>query len=460
MVLFNLVRSIRVLHQIISDALRNQEADAQTLLSTTSPLHFRAGVPDFQDLLPPLPSATATTIRSKRSTNSFLTSPDTPSSQFPKPIGTTEHELDLTDGASSHSAGTSSSKGMGNTIRRSSIFNLGSRDKKQNPAQSKRPATSQGLSPGIDMMNPGFGSTKGKVISESTSHVLSDEVKTRASPWTPGSGSGSLRTAGISNTDQSRNSPKDSSSHRGNTSPPTSPTVDNGDFDNPLYRTRSREASQRSRSVVPETIEYPPKARSSESALYPSTNKQTRSLPTRLGAPALTILLPADNLPKLTFTNQHRVLLMRLKPLLTVELSLLRRLSIPDEDEAVKLDFNTEGMRIAALNAARADNVMPKSRPGSSGRPRAGSSVDSPSNPHALTNRAQAASVSTSSLDAPPPPPGARIDSSSLPEFVVRSTNWKERLNKWKKYDPAQKMASEWNPWDDEDDPAHVIKAW
>jgi hypothetical protein len=155
---------------------------------------------------------------------------------------------------------------------------------------------------------------------------------------------------------------------------------------------------------------------------------------------------------------------MRLKPLLTVELSLLRRLSIPDEEEAVKLDFNTEAMRAVALNAARLDSANSPGRAvPSSGRPRSGSSIDGQPRSHALVNRAQSGSASSSSLDVSPQPSATRLNDGNLPEFTVRSPNWKEKLNRWRKYDPSQKMSNgsgEWNPWDDEDDPAHVIQAW
>jgi hypothetical protein len=63
-----------------------------------------------------------------------------------------------------------------------------------------------------------------------------------------------------------------------------------------------------------------------------------------------------------------------------------------------------------------------------------------------------------------------------MPEFFVRSTtNWKEKLRKWKRYDPGAKIGaagigadggraksrgSDWNPWDEDEDPAHLIQAW
>ena len=63
---------------------------------------------------------------------------------------------------------------------------------------------------------------------------------------------------------------------------------------------------------------------------------------------------------------------------------------------------------------------------------------------------------------------GRKLESeqTSAPEFYVRSTaNWKEKIWKWAKYDPSERLLKsgangDHNLWDDERDPAHLIQAW
>ncbi|KAG8794046.1 hypothetical protein FRC16_010737 [Serendipita sp. 398] len=288
------------------------------------------------------------------------------------------------------------------------------------------------------------------------------------------------------------------------------------------------------------------------------------------------------------FTNHHQLLLMRLKPILTVEADLLKRLSMPDEDEPVRLDFNLTGMRQAAVNAAKSSNTkvssgsgqvanvksssstsLPSSSlstviPGKAneeartsnedekrrisaesmnesftetvakrlkqqGRPRSRSSTDvvpsvtvaqhvdgisahyptqptttayvstsSPSLDKGMTssnNGNGTSAVKTTEESSSPPPftlgnvaaiggvsvgniirrvsegdagSGVGRDDIVVPEFFVRSPNWKEKFWRWTRYDPTErwvngrntnKRSGEWDPWDDPSDPAHFIQA-
>ncbi|KAG8807129.1 hypothetical protein FRC19_006843, partial [Serendipita sp. 401] len=288
------------------------------------------------------------------------------------------------------------------------------------------------------------------------------------------------------------------------------------------------------------------------------------------------------------FTNHHQLLLMRLKPILTVEADLLKRLSMPDEDEPVRLDFNLTGMRQAAVNAAKSSNTKVSSGSGQvanvksssstslpssslstvisgkaneeartsnedekrrisaesmsesftetvakrlkqQGRPRSRSSTDvvpsvtvaqhvdgisahyptqptttahvstsSPSLDKGMTssNKGNGTSAVKTTEESSSPSPfalgnvaaiggvsvgniirrvsegdagsGVGRDDIVVPEFFVRSPNWKEKFWRWTRYDPTErwvngrntnKRSGEWDPWDDPSDPAHFIQA-
>lgn len=256
-----------------------------------------------------------------------------------------------------------------------------------------------------------------------------------------------------------------------------------------------------------------------------------------------------QSFPDLQWNAQHRLLLMRIKPLLTIEADLLRRLSVPDEDEAVRLDFNLPEMHKTAVRVAIMGRSPTRDRDeagtdnnndgnatkrqskengvasrfgrsiSSGGRPRARSSVDidsaKPLPPLAAADgkAKSAASGSTSTLSIEDPALSstsplvdrrksddiinrmkgnatstsngamaigngsgnstrARVfipsgDGVVIPEFFVRSTtNWKEKLRKLSKYDPTGQLTKgkgdegwDFNPWDDEMDPAHFVQA-
>lgn len=476
MIIFNLVHSIRVLHHIVSDALAQQQQDEEeancrdTSLgqSPTSPLFSRGPLSDFQDLLPPPDPTYNANSRNHLSLNVNL--PNAPVSPSLSPTGGADRDPDFTDAASSHSAGSSSNAPKASLGRRSSLFSTSMLDKKRSP-ERRRPSTLGSTSP--------------------ASPNLPNASKT-SPPVTK------LRMGTTSGSEDEAKRPRVSA----------------------LHKSRSRDSlSSGSIGLVPNFRSW-----AAGSELYPGpfTPQEIRPKVSQVAAHSLPRL---QKYPDLKWTTQHSLLLMRLKPLLNIEFDLLRRLSVPEEDEAVRLDFNLPEMRKTAVRVAISgrtegrdgntsiqssrENGNP-SRSGQSisidGRPRAKSSVDL----HTLKASSKALSqdaintpgplfASASSLSAERPVPTLRksddmagrisnnvvfnnghVGTSArvlvpsgngvvIPEFFVRSTiNWKEKLRKLSKYDPVGQFAKggkgdgsrEWNPWDDEMDPAHFIHAW
>lgn len=572
-ILFNLVQSIRVLHTIITDAMQTQqleEAADSFRKSPASPIFGRPPPGDFQDLFPPPPSQ-AHLHRKQSSGPAELTNGRAPET----------NQDGSEDAASTHSTNTSgsSSKHAGGQqpMRRSSFFGSSkegkSKDKEGKKARA-RPATASAAapSPPTSITTPTtatnafclpaqpFGSSSSRHGSNPTQSAAAAIMAASPTQTHP---QGQVQTHATRKTgiDGTVPSPSPSSAR-----PSTSPL------------SLSTSSSTLNASIRRQQLPSPSRTLSSavaSSAIDEASPSFTSLSTAYQGSSA------AANTSHADFTAQHQLLLMRLKPLLTVELALLRRLSLPDEPEpdcgqdypdetasttsapvvgvtqreneaggfeaparmsasavrggpimsereAVKLDFNVGGMHAAAVSAAKEGMIdfsapsltsltsFASSKGGSNGlnkstsapgRPRAHSVADvgngavsdsgmdrkvivpsytpAPSFPPAMSNGGNIGwtpgftlqpSASTSSLDHPGPHNAMRAKTSRaevpVPELFVRSTtNWKEKLKKWKKYDPGVTIgngkggdkqsikSSEWNPWDEDDDPAHFIQA-
>ncbi|CCA70129.1 related to guanine nucleotide-binding protein alpha-4 subunit [Serendipita indica DSM 11827] len=511
-IIFNLVRSIRMLHDIISEAISIQEA---LKTSPTSPFLTRSPMRDFSDLLPPLPPPAASSLNHKHSSGSLIAPHDV--------------EGDATDGASTHSGKTSSSVNA-NPVKRTSFFSKEPKDgvsafssrSADKVRQQTRPATSSGVpSSAFCLPSSSFGSNRAKPA------------------VTPPHGTPLRRGA---SDDWKLSAPPNQG----------------------LHRSRSGESSNQVTSALAGTIAAgtsasPPQKTGPASISGASDSGTSSGSRPGFSRPRYEGEAKEEELTPLTFTNVHQLLIMRIKPLLSVEQDLLKRLSTPDEYEAVRLDFNLSAMHEVAVSAARKSTSshhsvgdkslkVPRSH-SSSGRPRARSSVDISSSAIESFGTTSTASSTVTvtpkkekkksntvpSLSSPsleklgsskkekttslaksshsgmliPPArqqPSAPIEATtptgdqsyivgighgfgqtrrasegdessggrpkpgggqtSTPEFYVRSTaNWKERIWKWAKYDPTERLLKssangDRTLWDDERDPARMIQTF
>ncbi|KAG8830984.1 hypothetical protein FRC17_003939, partial [Serendipita sp. 399] len=645
-VLFNLVHSIRVLHSIVSHALQVQEQrqGAPSTSSPTSPFQVQPrspiGLNDYPDLaLRPSDSSLQRSIRSNNNNhnNGGLGEADQPYDQ-------TDAASSYSSGAVSSSSA-SNLKKITFPGRRASLFSssiAGSGNGNANPSRTPPTKGDQNLVTTVNSESSGKNATSDSGGHDSIGSGNAKETKQRKhssrsaerpqyQQQRPSTSTGVAPSAvGVPGTNMA-------GSHRGSENASSvvvgsSPNLDKTftrspnqghrqhprrvasdelqssvGWDSSLHGTQSRES--RSRSSAHSSTHYhdgkaplpPPMSPTKDKAgtfrtgaapgpdgqwLHPhdgSSRTTSSQHPFRSIEPEATEGRAEGDVP--VFTNHHQLLLMRLKPILSVEADLLKRLSMPDEDEPVRLDFNLTGMHQAAVNAVKNGSAKNsnsntqvqqstdiKSSPSSSslssstspstlmqqkgtqgrtshesengqdgekdrggdrrpstdsankrlvetmakklrhpGRPRSRSSTDivpivtedvgerqalypkhaaasSSSLDKALSSSAQTMGASSSSpfaMGNVAAVGGVSVghtmrrvsegdaDSSSIreglfvPEFYVRSPNWKEKFWKWTRYDPAErwvnggnskKRSGEWDPWDDPSDPAHFIQ--
>ena len=583
-ILFNLVQSIRVLHTIISEAIQAQQQEevAHFGKSPTSPIFGRSPFSDLQDLLP---QPQHNQIHRKRSSGQVGQTNGHRSSHVSTNASLHLHgDHDQADATSTYSAATSSSSNKNphqQPQRRSSFFGSSSSKEPKPPKDSKksrsRPTTASILSS----------------LSSNPSSPISPSTPTATTFCLPTQAFGSARRDSQPSTQGQAHIPSKHICHDESKKVPvhgSRPNLTTTAIVDAHSPTSNRKSPHLSLLIPPPNPHTLPSPRSQVRS-YPAS-----SPPTAIGRRESPRHLPAE------FTAQHRVLLMRLKPLLTVETTLLRRLSLPDdEEEAIEAggtfagkaeghyevpakmttdaarsspitnntsrkarsvhefesghpNFNLADMRNVAVNATK--GLIDFSTPSFTsffsrssqytnhhhnnsqknvsktvsvpGRPRARSSVDisgvenrspasagtsrtTPSRPLTYFTFSSTTLASSSLSTHPNGSTGGNLGVTSslgstvaahrsisaspvdleqydddartriaepvvpMSELLVRSTtNWKEKLKRWRRYSPGGKIGSpaggedadtagkdpEWNPWDDEEDPARLIQAW